>query len=187
MSVVALIGLCVSGVDGRQQARDAGLEPTIGTASISGVVVTDEAQPRPVRRAVVTLTGSELRPKRGAITDDDGRFVIGGLPAGRFTLTAARAGFVTSAYGAKRPARPGTPVVVPDGGSVADMVVRLWRGAAVSGILRDRQARRSKTSRSPPCRRGGRRRARCSRSATTARRATIKASTGSSASSRARM
>lgn len=136
-SVVAVIALCVSGVDGRQQARDAGLEPTIGTASISGVVVTDEAQPRPVRRAVVTLTGSELRPKRGAITDDDGRFVIGGLPAGRFTLTAARAGFVTSAYGAKRPARPGTPVVVPDGGSVADLIVRLWRGAAVSGVLRD--------------------------------------------------
>ena len=56
------------------QTRDAGTPPTIGTAVISGVVVDDDQPPQPVRRAVVTLTGTGLHPNRGAITDDDGRF-----------------------------------------------------------------------------------------------------------------
>lgn len=121
----------------QQAARDATAKPTAGTASVSGVVVTDEEQPRPVRRAIVTLAGDGLRPSRGAITDDEGRFAFQGLPAGRFTLTATRASFVTSVYGAKRPGRPGTPIVVTDGASIASLTVRLWRGAAVAGVVRD--------------------------------------------------
>lgn len=131
LSVAALAG------SAQQPVRDAPIRPTIGTASISGVVVNDEETPQPVRRAVVTLTGPELKPSRGAITDDDGRFAIANLPAGRFTLTVTRAAFVTSVYGAKRPGRPGTPIVVADGGKVANIVVRLWRGAAIAGVIRD--------------------------------------------------
>jgi Carboxypeptidase regulatory-like domain len=110
--------------------------PTVGTASISGVVVTDETPPQPVRRAVVTLTGADLRPSRGAITDDEGRFTIGGLPSGRFVLTAMRPSFVTSTYGAKRPGRPGTPVLLT-AGQTQNVVVRIWRGAVIAGVLRD--------------------------------------------------
>jgi hypothetical protein len=121
----------------QQPVRDAPLTPTTGTASISGMVVNDDETPQPVRRAIVTLAGPELKPSRGAITDDDGRFTIANLPAGRFTLTVARAAFVTSVYGAKRPGRPGTPIVVADGGRVANLVVRLWRGAAIAGVIRD--------------------------------------------------
>ena len=116
--------------------RDADVRPTTGTASISGVVVTDETPPQPVRRVVVTLTGAELRPSRGAITDDEGRFALAGLPAGRFTLTAMRAGFVTSVYGAKRPGRPGTAVTLT-AGLAQQVTVRLWRGAVIAGVLRD--------------------------------------------------
>jgi hypothetical protein len=119
------------------QARDSSVTPTAGTATVSGVVVNDEDPARPVRRAVVTLTGPGLTPSRGAISDDNGRFQIARLPAGRFTLTATRASFITSVYGAKRPGRPGTPIDVPDGGSVRDLVVRIWRGAAVAGVIRD--------------------------------------------------
>ena len=64
---------------------------------ISGAVVTDDAQPQPVRRAVVTLTGSALTRDRGAITDDSGRFSFTKLPAGRFTLTVAKPSFITGA------------------------------------------------------------------------------------------
>jgi hypothetical protein len=122
-----------------QQAapRDAVITPTSGTASISGIVVNDEERPQPVRRAIVTLVGDELRPSRGAVTDDDGRFAIGNLPAGRFTLTVSRASYVTSVYGAKRPGRPGTPIVVADGAKLESLTVRLWRGAVVSGVVRD--------------------------------------------------
>lgn len=118
-------------------ARDAAFVPTTGTATISGVVVNDDDRPQPVRRAVVTLTGPDLRPSRGAVTDDEGRFTIANLPAGRFTLTVSRASYITSVYGAKRPGRPGTPLNVTAGASITDLTVRLWRGAVVAGVVRD--------------------------------------------------
>lgn len=135
----ALVVLALAAVLARQAqpARDAAGPPTLGSGSVSGLVVTDEETPRPVRRAVVTLAGGGLRPSRSAITDDDGRFTIGGLPDGRFTLTASRAAFITSAYGARRPGRPGTPIVIQSGAAVRDLAVRLWRGAVVAGAVRD--------------------------------------------------
>ena len=79
-----------------------------GTASISGVVLasTGSASPRPARRAIVTLAGAELPAGRSAITDDEGRFVLDGLPAGRFTLTATKPAYLPAAYGADVPAVP---------------------------------------------------------------------------------
>jgi hypothetical protein len=120
-----------------QQTRDAPAVPTTGTASLSGIVVDDRDPAQPVRRAVVTLTGAGLRPNRGAITDDNGRFAIRGLPAGHFTLMAERGGYVTSVYGARRPGRPGTEIAVADGQAIADLRVRLWRGAVIAGVVRD--------------------------------------------------
>jgi hypothetical protein len=140
---VAAVGLLcatlVATIAARQQApaRDAAAQPTSGTASISGIVINDEGPPQPVRRAIVTLTGEGLRPNRGAITDDDGRFRIDRLPAGAFTLTVTRPSFVTSAYGAKRPGRTGTPIAVTEGAHVGNLVVKIWRGAVIAGVVRD--------------------------------------------------
>ena len=116
--------------------RDSDLKPTPGTGVISGVVVNDEARPQPVRRVVVTLTG-DVRPSRGAITDDDGRFSIRNLPPGRYTVTVARPSFITSVYGAKRPGRPGTSIALAAGQAIDNLTVKIWRGAAVAGVLRD--------------------------------------------------
>lgn len=135
--ILALAGSHTGAAQQAQPVRDAAVQPTVGTASISGQVVSDEEQPKPVRRAIVTLTGSDLRPSRGAITDDEGRFTIANLPAGRVTLTVTRASFITSVYGAKRPGRPGTAISVGAGEAVTGLVVKAWRGAAIAGILRD--------------------------------------------------
>jgi hypothetical protein len=89
-----------------------------------------------VRRAVVTVVGPGLVPSRSAITDDDGRFAIERLPAGRFTISVSRASFITSIYGAKRPGKPGTPVVVAAGQRVTGLVVKIWRGAVIAGVVR---------------------------------------------------
>ena len=140
MRALCVVLLMVSAsVVGAQQLppRDAEVKPTFGTASVSGVVLNDEEQPHAVRRAIVTLSGAGLRPNRSVITDDDGKFAFVNLPAGRFTLTASRASFITSAYGAKRPGRPGTAISVDAGQSVADVMVRMWRGAVVAGTVRD--------------------------------------------------
>ena len=106
-----------------------------GTATMSGQVIDETGQP--VRLAIVTASGDALPYDRSTVTGDDGRFEIGGLPAGRFLLEASKAAFVTNRYGATRPGRPGTPVTVAAGQQLADLRVELPRGAVITGIVRD--------------------------------------------------
>ena len=108
----------------------------VGTGTISGAVVL-EGTGSGVRRARVTLSGTELRGGRTAITDDQGRFAFTALPAGRFTMTASKAGFVDIAYGAKRSGRPGTPIQLSDGQKIEKAVIALPRGSVVTGVVID--------------------------------------------------
>jgi hypothetical protein len=106
-------------------------------ASVSGVVLTIEDTPRPVRRAIVSLRGSDLALGHHAITDDAGRFEIRDLPAGRYDLSAKRAAFVTIAYGASRPEWPGTPLALAAGQHLSGVALRLAPGAVITGTVRD--------------------------------------------------
>jgi protocatechuate 3,4-dioxygenase beta subunit len=107
-----------------------------GSAVLRGVVVTDTADPQPVRRAAVRLAGAGSTSRLTG-TDDEGRFVFDRLPPGRFTLSASKAGFVETFHGSTRPGRgPGSPVAVADGASV-DVVIRLARGAVITGRIAD--------------------------------------------------
>ncbi len=115
--------------------RDAGGGPPSGTAVISGRVVTDDATPQPVRRAIVTI-GGDAPAGRSAITDDDGRFTFASLPAGQFTISARKAAYLPGAYGAVRPGRPGTPLTLA-AGHQAEVTVKVTRGAVVTGTVRD--------------------------------------------------
>ena len=85
-----------------------------GTGVITGVV-TGGSGGSPVRRARVMLSGPELRGGRSTVTNDQGQFTFSALPAGRFTMTASKAGYVDVPYGAKRPGRPGTPIQLAAG------------------------------------------------------------------------
>jgi hypothetical protein len=104
---------------------------------ITGVVITTDATPQPVRRAIVTLSGGSLALSLNAITDDAGRFEIADVPAGRFTISASRASYVTIAYGASAPGRAGVPIVVEAGQRVTGIRLLLARGAAITGTVRD--------------------------------------------------
>jgi hypothetical protein len=122
------------------QQRDAAPAPT-GTASIAGVVVDDQTPGRPVRRAAVTLTGSGLTTSRTETTDDEGAFLFGDLPAGRYSLAASRPAYVRMAYGARRHDRPGVAVAVADGQMVTGLKMLLPRGAVITGFVRDSRGR----------------------------------------------
>src|SRR5262245_51561856 len=98
------------------------------TGTLSGVVVTDERGSAPVPRAVVTISGGGLLFERSVVTDGSGRFSFTDLPAGRFALTASKPAYVTSAYGATRPGRPGTAVTLA-AGQTANITLQLVRGA----------------------------------------------------------
>jgi carboxypeptidase family protein len=119
-----------------QPARDAQQQTTVGTGTISGAVVTEGAG-TPVRRARVTLTGGEIRTPRSVVTNDDGQFGFVALPAGRYTMTASKAGFVNITYGAKRPGRPGTPIQLADGQKLERANINLPKGSVVTGIVVD--------------------------------------------------
>jgi hypothetical protein len=142
MNASTVLALAVA-IVAQQPARDTPAQPVItGTAVISGVIVTDDATPQPVRKARVTLNPAGLAtPGRTATTDDAGRFTFRDVPAGRFRLEATKPGFLTTSYGAKRADRPGTPVSLTDGQHLSGISVRLARGGAISGTVLDQNGR----------------------------------------------
>lgn len=108
-----------------------------GSAVITGTVSADETRATPVRRAVLSLTGTDIVGTRTTVTDDKGQFQFDALPAGRYVLTAQKAAHVTMHYGSPAMGRgPGAPIALADGQRV-DLSMRLPRGAVLAGVLRD--------------------------------------------------
>src|ERR1700733_6142878 len=92
---------------------------------IVGTVLLQDGDSRPLRQATVRLSGSVLETSRVTITADDGSFRFDRVPAGRFTLTASRQGYVTGAYGSTHGwTAPGMPVAVVSGQQVDGIVIR---------------------------------------------------------------
>jgi hypothetical protein len=140
LCVAVMLVLLGGGVTSTQQ-RDTAAKPAAaapkGTAQINGVLRTADASPQPVRRAVVTISGGEPAINaRSVLTDDDGRFALGTLPAGRFTIVARKAAYLQAEHGATRPRGAGTPVVLSEGQQL-DVSMTMYRGAAISGVIRD--------------------------------------------------
>jgi hypothetical protein len=134
--LLALLAVGVS-MAPQQPPRDGTRGTAVGTASLSGAVLTGDGTGQPVRRAIVTISGATLAVGRSTVTDDEGRFAFDGLPAGRFSVTAARRAFLTSAFGATRPGGPGTPVQLDDGAHVSNIVIAMPRGAVLTGAITD--------------------------------------------------
>ena len=132
------------GASARQQVRDSALAPA-GAASISGRIFVDAAAgtaKQPARRVRVTLTElARTMPGQTTTTDDAGAFSFTGLPAGRFEIQAFKNAYLRSSYGASRPERPGTPVVVKAGEAVTNLSMTIARGGVISGIVRDQRGR----------------------------------------------
>jgi uncharacterized protein (DUF2141 family) len=124
-----------------RQGRDSASVPA-ATASIAGTVLVDGAAKQPARRVRVTLTDL-AGASRGqtTTTDDAGAFTFRGVPAGRFELQAFKAGYLRGSYGAARPNRPGTPIVIKDGDAIAGLGMTIARGGVITGVVRDPRGR----------------------------------------------
>jgi len=107
-----------------------------GTAIMRGVIITADSG-APIRRAQVRIVSAEARESRVATTDTQGRFEVKELPAGRYTMTVSKAGFVTLQYGQRRPSEAGTPIEITDGQSLDKLSVALPRGSVLGGRVVD--------------------------------------------------
>jgi hypothetical protein len=110
-----------------------------GTGRIAGAVVADgEAPARPIRRVVVTMTGTGIATPRQVITDDAGRFAFSELPAGRFSLTAEKPAYLKTYFGNRTPGRaPGMPIALAAGQQIDTVSIPIARGAAIGGRVTD--------------------------------------------------
>jgi hypothetical protein len=122
----------------QQPVRDRA-RPLTGTASLSGTAVVDEPGDPPLARAVVTLSiPGDTLSRRDITTDDAGRFAFADLPAGTFTLSIAKPGYVTTYYGAKRiGSNVGVPIAIAEGQRVGPLPLRVARGGVITGTLTD--------------------------------------------------
>ena len=107
-----------------------------GTASLSGTVVAD-ASGAPVRLAYVVLIGAGTGVLKVTSSDSAGKFSFTKLPADRYTVGASKLPYLGAVAGARRPARPGVPIVLANGAAIADVSIRLPNSAAISGVIYD--------------------------------------------------
>src|SRR5688572_32894324 len=121
--------------------RDTATTALTGTAVVRGRVLAAEA-PNGLRRAQISLSrvdaaqpGQQYR--RVTTTDAEGRFQFGDLPAGRFSITADKAGYVALQYGQRRPYEAGTPVTLSDGETLDRVDFMLPRGSVISVRVTD--------------------------------------------------
>ncbi len=138
-TVLLLLAAITTGRSAAAQTpgRDAAKAVQTGTAIIDGIVVTDDADARPLRRVRVAVMTSDRQVGRTTVTDDGGRFSFATLPAGRYMLSANKQGYVPTSYGARRPNRPGTALVLADAQRVTGLTLRMTRGSVISGIIVD--------------------------------------------------
>jgi hypothetical protein len=112
----------------------------VGTASVSGVVMTDGDSPQPVRFASVALSEGLLSLPRMVVSDEEGRFTISGLAEGSYMLTTQKPAWVPVAPGVRTSmqggAGQGVPVSVKAGEAVRGLTLRMVKGAVISGVVR---------------------------------------------------
>lgn len=107
-----------------------------GSVRLQGRVVTPGEDPRPVRRAIVTVTGEGIKDGRSVVTDDQGGFTFDGLPAGRLMVTATKAAHLPAAYGALKTGRPGVAIQMRAGEQRDDVTIVMAHAAAITGAVR---------------------------------------------------
>jgi hypothetical protein len=109
---------------------------TPGTAStgiIRGRVVrSDTGQPLRSAQVRVHIEGSYA-----VLTDENGRYEIVGLPAGRLTLAASKGGFVPMQHGQRRPFGSGRPLTLADGQVLERIDFSLPPGGVITGRIVD--------------------------------------------------
>lgn len=132
-----IVNTQVQGQPRQAPPRDARPPTVTGTAVIRGRVFAADTG-RPLRRARIVVTAPEAGPEpRQTSTNAEGRYEIKDLPAGRYTVTVNRAGYLQLRYGQRRPLEQGKPLQVLDKQAVENVDFSLPRMSVITGRVLD--------------------------------------------------
>lgn len=132
--LTAALPVCAGQASAQSPPRDTVVHS--GTAVIKGRVV-EAGTSQPVHKVRIHANSPALKDGRTAYTDANGAFELTALPAGRYTVTAGKVGFVPAAHGQPRPMELGTAIDVADGQVVAPVDFAMSRAGVIAGVITD--------------------------------------------------
>ena len=109
--------------------------PTQAGGTIRGRVIA-AATRQPLHRVRITLRASDPNAP-AAVTDTRGVFELRNVPPGTYTLTAARAGYLTIQYGQRRPRESGRSFDIKSGDVIEGIDLAMYKGGVISGRVVD--------------------------------------------------
>jgi hypothetical protein len=141
VTALAIVLLCIGPLAGVRPLALAAPQQTAAPAA-TGVIagtLTSADLGRPVRRAEVKIVSASPRLTRTVPTDANGAYVFANVPAGEYTLSASKPGYLDIVFGARRPgaAVPGTPIRLGAGEKRDQLALRIPRGGVISGVITD--------------------------------------------------
>jgi protocatechuate 3,4-dioxygenase beta subunit len=132
--MAVLLALLVSGP--QQPARDVTRPAGTQSGAIGGRVLGTDGK-TPLRRAIVRLSSSAL-PRRLTVRSDlQGRYAFPGLPTGRYTVSASKAGYLALEYGQRRPFEAGRRIELGAAERLTGVDIVLPPSASITGVVID--------------------------------------------------
>lgn len=132
--------VAVWGTAGTVSACAATQPPLTSEPAARGVVsgrVVDGTDARPLADATVTLVDTARGFRQSTTTEASGRYVLEGVPPGRYLVSAEAPGYVAQVLGQSSWAPEGTPLDLPPGGRLTEVSFRLRRESVILGRILD--------------------------------------------------
>ena len=133
-AMLALLGARVQAQPARPAGQPAPAPPP-ATAQIAGIIK-NSADDVPVARARVSATAEVLPEPRVVLSGPDGKYALGDLPAGTYTLSVTRTGFVPQTYSTGRAILP-SPITLTAGQQAGAIDFALVPGGYIAGRILD--------------------------------------------------
>ena len=137
--IVALMFAILTAGPTQAPPRDQRTAAPPGAAMIRGRIV-DAQSGRPIGLATLTASAPELGSENRTIsTNSEGRYELRNLPAGRYSLSVSRTGYLTLRYGQRRPLEQGSVLQLLDKQIADNVDFALPRQSVISGRITDEE------------------------------------------------